>query len=130
MNKVDFRLIESLTPKEFLIAHRAKLKEAQRDAHSMIAKAFHVKYGLAPKEYQKRLKRLRELAAQDAAADPDNRTTMRMFTIAMMWRERDAPIANNYSASIDSYATLASAGMVSAATRYTAALRSLPPKPK
>ncbi len=80
---MDLRVIEPLTPEEFLIAHRAKVMEAQKDGCSMAAITFRRKYGIAPKDYHDRMKHLRELAGRRAAADLESQATMRVF--AMMW---------------------------------------------
>ena len=66
-----------------LVAHRAKVMEAQKDGRTMHALEFRRKYGIPPKEYQKRMKQLRELAGRNAVADPESRTTMHIF--AVMW---------------------------------------------
>lgn len=74
---------ELITPREFLIAHQPKLAEVQKDAQHMSASAFLRKYGIAPKEYQHRIRKLRLLAARDASGDGEARDTMRI--LLMTW---------------------------------------------
>ncbi len=71
-----------VTPREFLIAHAPKLAEVQSDAQRLTAVVFHRKYGIKPKEYQQRVRTLRELAARgDPGAGEEARSTMRILLV-------------------------------------------------
>lgn len=74
---------ELMTPREFLIAHHPKLAEVQKDAQHMAAVAFLRKYGVQPKEYQQRIRRLRQLATCHASGGGEARDTMRV--LLMTW---------------------------------------------
>lgn len=74
---------ELITPREFLIAHQPKITEAQRDAQHMPAAAFLRKYGISPKDYQQRIRKLRHPAAGDVSGDGEARETMRI--LLMTW---------------------------------------------
>lgn len=76
--------VDPISLQEFLLIHAQKLAQSQKDAQTLSAAAFIRKYGIAPNDYQHRVRLLRELAACHASGGgAEAIETIRI--LLMMW---------------------------------------------